>query len=165
MKFMFSLLLTSVGFVAFSQTSDKNVRVFDKFDQMESMLSTDSDTTYIINFWATWCKPCVKELPYFEELNSSDEFEKPLKVVLISLDDKKLVNRKVIPLLTKKNIQSEVWLLDDTRYNEWIDKVSADWSGAIPATLLFDKNKRQFEEADFSSYSELQNFISKFLEG
>jgi thiol-disulfide isomerase/thioredoxin len=132
---------------------------------MESKLITESDTTYVINFWATWCKPCVAELPYFEELNASEDFDKPMKVILISLDDKKVLNRKVIPLLEKKNIRSEVWLLDDAKYNDWIDKVSTDWSGAIPATLIFNKNKRQFEEADFSTYSELKNIISQFLEG
>ena len=156
----------SISLVSFAQLpSMSKVQVFDKFDQMEDKLNTDSDTTYIINFWATWCKPCVKELPYFETLNSSDEFERPVKVVLVSLDDKKLLDKKVIPLLTKKNIQSEVWLLDDTKYNEWIDKVSAEWSGAIPATLIFNKSKRQFEESDFATYSELQNFIHQFIDG
>lgn len=147
------------------QSADKDVRIFDKFDQMEFKLKTNSDTTYVVNFWATWCKPCVKELPYFEELNATEKFDKPVKVVLISLDEKKFVDNKVIPLLVDKKIQSEAWLLDDPKYNDWIDKVSAEWSGAIPATLVFNKTKRQFEEADFSTYNELQNFISQFLEG
>ena len=54
-----------------------------KWDRMESILNPESDTTYVINFWATWCIPCVKELPYFDLLADTLESGK-LKVYLIS---------------------------------------------------------------------------------
>ena len=44
-----------------------------------------SGKVYLIDFWATWCKPCIKELPAFEELNARYQ-DKGLKVVLVSLD-------------------------------------------------------------------------------
>jgi len=37
----------------------------------------------VINFWATWCAPCVKEMPFFEKLNRDD---KNIKVILVSMD-------------------------------------------------------------------------------
>ena len=147
------------------QTTDfSEILVFDKFDEMSSRLNTNSDTTFVMNFWATWCVPCVKELPYFEDLNADKGFEKPVKVVLVSLDEKKHIDKKVVPLIDKKNVKSEVWLLDDPKYNEWIDKVSPEWSGALPGTLIFDKHKRQFEETSFISYTELKNIIDQFIE-
>jgi len=92
--------------------------------ELEQDLLTDisPDSTYVINFWATWCGPCIKELPYFEELNAmySDE---AFRQILVSLDDPKKIERKVIPFLTKNKIESEVVLLADGKANSWIDRV------------------------------------------
>ncbi len=165
MKILIGFIILFSGYqLSSAQESDFDIPVYDKFDDMSSLLNTNSDTTFVMNFWATWCKPCVKELPYFEQLNAEKEFNRPVKVVLVSLDDKKHIDRKVVPLLDRNNIKSEVWLLDDAKYNDWIDKVSTEWSGAIPATLIFDKDKRQFEETDFISYNELKNIIDNFIE-
>src|SRR5690606_6809447 len=44
-----------------------------------------NDSIYVINFWATWCKPCIKELPAFEKI-ASEYADKKVKVLLVSLD-------------------------------------------------------------------------------
>ena len=54
------------------------------FDQLESFLSSNTDKTLVVNFWATWCKPCIKELPYFEAIQS--KYKGDVRVVLVSLD-------------------------------------------------------------------------------
>ena len=101
-----------------------------------------NDTTYVINFWATWCKPCVKELPYFEKI-AWDYSDKNVKVLLVSLDFPDKIESQVIPFMEKNNIKSEVVLLDDPDANSWIPKVSPDWSGAIPATVIYKNEKRK----------------------
>jgi len=124
---------------------------------MESAILTDlsHDTTYVINFWATWCGPCVKELPYFEELNALYDGQ-PFKQILVSLDDPKKLESKVMPFLVKNNIQSKVVLLADGKANSWIDKVDPNWSGAIPITLILKGDKRKFYEQEFHSTFELE---------
>jgi thiol-disulfide isomerase/thioredoxin len=102
-----------------------------------------SQTTLIINFWATWCKPCIQELPVFDSLTL---LSKNYKVILVSLDFKEDKEKKVDSFLQKNKIISECILLDEINGNDYIDKISKEWSGAIPATLIVNKNKKVFIE-------------------
>lgn len=120
-----------------------------------------NDITYVLNFWATWCKPCVKELPYFEELNKNYK-DKNVQVVLVSLDFPKHVEKQVLPFIKKHDLQSEILLLDDPDANSWIPKVSEQWSGAIPATLFVKGNKQKFSEKSFT-YTELESELKTIL--
>jgi thiol-disulfide isomerase/thioredoxin len=134
-----------------------------KKNQLDRLLSpsAQNDTTYVINFWATWCKPCVKELPYFERVNREEGGNK-VKVVLVSLDFKRNLDTHLKSFLNKNKIASTVVLLDEPDYNSWINDVSPDWSGAIPATVFINgsKGKREFHEKEFT-YDELVNEINK----
>lgn len=131
---------------------------FEQFSDFEPLLRQRNDTTYVVNFWATWCAPCVAEMPYFETLHERVQGEK-IKVVLVSLDFKKDVESKFIPFLQKRQLKPEVVLLLDGRYNDWIDRVSPEWSGAIPATYVYKGGKSQFYGEQFSSYEELEQLV------
>ena len=129
------------------------------FEQLENFLQADQEQTYVVNFWATWCKPCIKELPYFEDIQV--KYKGEIKVILVSLDFPSKLESQLIPFITDKKIQSQVILLDDPYENEWIPKVDSTWSGALPATLIFNSTKRKFFEQSFSQ-EELENEIMKF---
>lgn len=118
-----------------------------KITDLEKRINNNSDTTYIVNFWATWCVPCVKELPDFDSIGKSYRFEK-VKMLLISMDFKEDLESKVIPFYTKKKLSSEVYVLDEVNGNYFIPKISDKWTGAIPATLILNarKNYREFYE-------------------
>lgn len=145
-----------------SLSAQTEVKVYEKFDEFESRLSTESDTTFIVNFWATWCKPCVAELPYFLELEEDMKAEK-IKLILVSLDLKRQIESKLIPFIQEKKISTEVVLLNDGKVNDWIDRVSPDWEGSIPATLIFNKSYSEFYEHEFESKEELVNIINPFI--
>lgn len=119
-------------------------------DDLESRLDNGSDTTYVVNFWATWCGPCVKELPYFEALEKANHGKK-FKVLLVSLDFVNQLESKVVPFLERKKLISEVVLMDEDRPNKWIPRVSEKWTGALPATLFVNTQKktRHFHEGSF----------------
>ena len=131
------------------------------YEQLSSFLTPDETTTYVINFWATWCAPCVKELPAFERLHKKYT-SKQVKVVLVSLDFPNQVQTKLLPFIEKNQLQSEVVLLDDDEQDVWIPKISEQWSGAIPATLIFNSKKRKFYERSFE-YESLETEVNKFL--
>lgn len=132
-----------------------------KIDQIQNMLSKNNDTLYVLNFWATWCAPCVEELPHFEQINK--EFSaKKVKVILVSMDFKGKLESKLIPFVSKNKIKSTVVLLDEPDYNAWIDKIDPAWSGAIPATILSKPSKgiKEFYEKQFD-YPTLKSLIEK----
>ena len=102
------------------------------FDQLEERWSTQSDTLFVVNYWATWCGPCVEELPAFISVNDQLK-DGPFKMLLVSLDFPKMIEKRVIPFIEKKGITPEVVLLDDNP-NVWINRVSKEWDGDIPVT-------------------------------
>lgn len=131
------------------------------FNEFEPWLYKETDSVYVINFWATWCAPCVKEIPAFEELNAKYSSNK-VKVLLVSLDFPNQVESRVLPFMDRMNIQSQVILLDDPYSNRWIGKVSEEWSGAIPATVIYSSGFRGFYEREFT-FEELEEIIKPLI--
>ena len=140
-----------------SDNENSKIEIYD-FIGLEPLLTAEDDRTYVINFWATWCKPCIEELPYFEDLQAEN---KDIKVILISLDFPDKLESQLKPFIVEKKLKSQVVLLDDPYENEWIPKIDSTWSGAIPATLIFNKSKRIFYERSFTKIS-LMEEIEKF---
>ncbi|MBA9079633.1 MULTISPECIES: TlpA family protein disulfide reductase [Rufibacter] len=134
-----------------------------KLPHLQRYLTSPADTTYIINFWATWCKPCVEELPHFEALQK-EYAQKPVKVILVSLDFAKDLEKKVIPFVNRNKLQSTVFVLDEPDQNAWIPLVDPSWSGAIPATLLLNGARKQrfFVEKPLSPAQLKELLTSKF---
>ena len=117
-----------------------------KYNDLEEIIASKGDGIKVINFWATWCKPCIEELPAFETI-SEKYSQKDIKVYLVSMDFVTEVER-VNKFVNKRKLKSEVLLLDEPDYNKWINKVNEKWSGAIPATLMIGskaKDNRFFE--------------------
>ncbi len=141
-------------------TLSENIPIH-SFKSFESLLHKKNDTTYIINFWATWCVPCVEELPYFEKINTQYK-DRKVKVILTSLDFPDKIDSKLIPFIKSHAIQSKIIVLDAPDQNKWIPKVNSDWSGAIPATLIYNKNKSSFYEQSFS-FSELEDLVQQHI--
>jgi thiol-disulfide isomerase/thioredoxin len=133
------------------------------YSELKPLLEKKDDKIYVINFWATWCAPCVKELPAFEKLNKQYA-SKNVEVLLVSLDFPKQIEKKLIPFIARKNIQSQVILLDDMNEDVWIKAIDSSWSGAIPATIIYNKNMRNFYEKSFdyeTLEAELQTFLNQ----
>lgn len=162
-----SLLVFIVGFVCLScqeHSSSKLVAqplriieseafelpVYD-FEHFQPLLKVQEEGVIrIVNFWATWCKPCVKELPAFEKLYAKYK-DKKIEIILVSLDFPDQVESRLIPFIEKKDFKMPVIFLDDPYTNEWIPKVSPEWSGAIPATVIITTDSYTFYERSFNS--------------
>lgn len=143
------------------ELANDGLKIFN-FNELQAYLGAkDANKTYVINFWATWCAPCVKELPYFEQLQANYA-KKGVEVILVSLDFPKQVDSKLKPFIEKHDLKSEVILLDDVDSNTWIPKVNEDWSGAIPATLIYNKKNRAFYGRTFT-YEELETELKPFI--
>ncbi|WP_017495644.1 TlpA family protein disulfide reductase [Flavobacterium sp. WG21] len=126
----------------------QNVKLLN-IDQLNERIKNGKDSTYVVNFWATWCAPCIKELPHFEKLKTDHQSDK-LAVLLVSVDFKSKLNSAVVPFVKRKNLKNEVFLLNESNPQEYIDRIDKDWSGSIPATLFIKEDKRKFIESEFT---------------
>lgn len=137
-----------------------SVPVFD-YQGLKPIFDHYNDTLYIFNFWATWCQPCVKELPFFN-MADSVYADRPVRIILISLDFSENVESSLIPFIIENEIKAEVVVLDDMDANAWIPLVDPAWEGVIPATLFKMRNARKFQVGSFT-YEELSSEIDDFL--
>ena len=156
-KFLFLSLL--ILFMGCTQPKEQ-VEVI-KIEGLKSLLKEENHEIHIINFWATWCKPCVKEMPQFIAL--AQKYPEA-DISLVSLDFVEELDARVIPFLEKKDIRLRTLLIDEMDYNLWIDLVDPSWSGAIPATLIIEPatGKRIFLEKEFEN-GELEEDFQKFI--
>ncbi|HRV86024.1 MAG TPA: TlpA disulfide reductase family protein [Saprospiraceae bacterium] len=132
------------------------------FTGLQKRLGVGKDTTFILNFWATWCHPCIEELPYFEALYPQFQ-DTPVKIVLISLDFPEQAAEKLPAFIQKHRLQNQVWFLDDPNPNSWVNTVESEWSGSIPATWVWKAGKRAFKEGSFANLEELKSFIQPYI--
>lgn len=159
---MKKLLLFSLMLGAAFQLAAQDIPYI-KADQLTRWKNAENDTVYVLNFWATWCAPCVAELPEFEKLNRKF-VGRNVKVILVSTDFRRDVDKKVKPFVKRKKLQSQVVFINETNANDWINLVSTDWTGSIPATLVVNKKRsyeRFFEKQ--LSYKELEKAVLKGL--
>lgn len=167
-KLRFIGLLLVFGISA-AQNLPEPIQVFEKdgikvksydFQALKPMLEFRDDVTYVVNFWATWCAPCVAELPHFEKLASEVDGNK-VKFIFVSLDMKKQVETALISFLKRRGFKQAVVHLSDPDANAWIAQVDPMWSGAIPATLIYRQGQRKFYEQTFT-YESLKKEVSSF---
>ena len=130
------------------------------FTGIAPYLELKGSKTYVVNFWATWCAPCVKELPHFETLQ--ENYSDSVEVILVSLDFPHQYETKLKPFIQKHQLKSKVVVLDDPDMNSWIPKVDTQWDGAIPVTLIYNASKRLFYSRTFT-YKELESELKTFF--
>lgn len=128
--------------------------------ELQAEIYTDEDVTYVVNFWATWCAPCVKELPYFEALNEKYKEDDKVKVVLVSLD---FTLDRLVQYAEKNKLKSDVVFFTEKKPNQWIPTFSEEWTGSIPATIILNGHKgvNDFYEQSFESIKEIEDLLPK----
>jgi thiol-disulfide isomerase/thioredoxin len=174
MKSLFVALLSLISFTSFSQSTEKKtagaaphhkyILKVVNFDELQTILKKNDNKLYVVNFWATWCKPCVAELPGFMAVNKSYRFNPQFKMILVNMDNAIEIDSRVKPFLAKNNIEADVYILDDNkRMNEWIPAVDKNWSGAIPATVIYRNGKKLvFKESELTR-KQLVQLIKNYL--
>ncbi len=135
---------------------------YSSFTDLQTTLLNDKENVIVLNFWATWCKPCVAELPDFEKINA-DFKDKGVKVVLANLDFHSQTPTVVPEFILKRNIQSSVVHITDQDPNDYINKADVSWSGAIPATVIYFKAEKIWFFEGQIDYETLKSIISKYI--
>ncbi len=144
-------------------TQQQALKIVD-FEELKTIINKKDDKLYLVNFWATWCKPCVAELPGFMEVNKIYRNNPHFKMILVSMDMAKELNAGVKTFIKKNDITPDVYLLDDNkRMNEWIPTIDTNWSGAIPATVFYRNGKKLEFIENVIEKEELVKLINRHL--
>src|SRR5688572_13176647 len=114
-----------------------------KITDVEQLMNK-SDSIVVINFWATFCKPCIEEIPYLQSISNKYKEEK-VKLLLVSLDLAAFYPKRIEAFAKKNNFTSQVVWLDETNADYFCPKIDSSWSGVIPATLIIN-NKAGYKK-------------------
>lgn len=171
MKYLFITLFTLFTFFSCKQEvtmaepikrldeGDLDLAVYDE-DGFQSFLHQKDDKVYVINFWATWCLPCLKEMPFFEQIQK--ENPEDVEVILVSLNNANEFESMLVPFVKRKNLVSKVIAVEPKSSVALYDSVDKTWKdGGIPATLVYNKHKRYFIKGE-TTYNELNKLVQEF---
>ena len=105
-------------------------------DILTAVAKHKGEKAVLVNYWATWCGPCVEEFPMVVEL--SKEYADEAVVLFVSADwlDKK---KRAMEFLKKQGVKG-LSFIKNQKDNEFIDGIHKDWSGALPFTIVYGKN-------------------------
>lgn len=159
---VFGLTIALLTWVGGSGLQAQDIPQMD-LKEVKERIYQKNDTTYIVNFWATWCTPCVAEMPYFENFREKYADEK-VQVILVSLDFDRMYESRLIPFVKERELKSEViHFTTDITPNDWIPQFSDKWSGSIPATLVLNgaNGVNDFYEQSFHSTKEIEGIYKK----
>jgi thiol-disulfide isomerase/thioredoxin len=146
-KISLSILICLIGLVAMAQDIPSW-----KITDIEKQVSTKSGDILVINFWATFCKPCVAEIPSFIKI--TDQYkDKGVKLQLVSLDLPSYYPAKIKSFAAKRRFNTNIAWLDETNADYFCPKIDPSWSGSIPATLIVNTKTQQrfFYEGEMSA--------------
>ncbi len=161
MRICYALPLLALLWMVPNALKSQVFKIYENFSELEERLAQSKNHLVVVNFWATFCRPCVEELPYFNTLH--EKYASPnFEILLVSLDFKSSLEKKFVPFLREKNLRPEVILLAE-RGDEWIRRLDPRWEGLIPVTLLVWDDHRTIHQGNFESYEELEQFIDSFF--
>lgn len=159
MKYVILLITLSILSCHIQPKAENDyIEIVNSYSQLQNRLESDTSKTWVVNFWATTCPPCIKEMPHFKDLQAQNDTNQ-LKVLLVSLDSPKSYDKRVVPFVQKHNIVPEVMHLTDDNFSAWTDKVDPSWFGALPATLILKGKKRHFKFGMYESKEELDEAV------
>lgn len=145
------------------QTVLKGVREYVDFSALEPMFHKSNDSTYVINFWATTCPPCLKELPWFQQLGMEHQ-DKKLEMLFINIDGKRHMEDRLFPFIESRNINLPIVALTDPNANIWTEAVNPNWYGALPYTIIYNQKERKYYFGAFDNYDHLKKEVLYFLD-
>ena len=149
---MIKKLLILIVAATFSIAAQSQVIHKWKITDVVNYFKKNNDTVYIVNFWATFCKPCIAEIPDFIRLVKKYEGQK-VKLLLVSVDLPGYYPAKIAAFAKKNNYNTNIVWLNETNADIFCPAIDKKWSGAIPATIIVNNKTgyRKFVEGEMNA--------------
>jgi thiol-disulfide isomerase/thioredoxin len=145
-----------------SGTDSVPVRIIESYSDLVSYVAQyqQSGQAVVVNFWASYCIPCLEELKYFDSIQAKYASSN-VKVIFVNLDFPQHLQSRVMPVIKREHLNAEVVLLSDQDGDNWIPEVCPDWGGALPFTKVLSQNNSQtlYHQGKFATDKELESFI------
>lgn len=119
-----------------------------------------ADHPLIINMWATWCAPCVEEIPWFNKI-LKHQADTSIELILVSLDFEDKYETAIAKFLEKNPTNATLYWLDETKADYFCPLLDKNWSGNIPVTLFLN-NKTGYRS--FFDDQVKENFLVQAIE-
>lgn len=135
-----------------------------KITEIDSLIR-HSSKPLVVNFWSTTCKPCIQEIPYFQEYVRKFEADS-VQLILVSLDMKANYPHKIRSFADARNFRAPILWLDETNADYFCPVIDSSWSGVIPATLFINHKTgfRYFQEEKIKP-EKLEEILRKLVGG
>lgn len=164
LNFMFmKKVLIAVTFLTFCFTANSQQIAKWKITDVEKYMVAKNGDVLVINFWATFCKPCVAEIPSFIKITDKYKNER-VKLLLVSLDLPSYYPAKIASFAKKHQYKTNIVWLNETDADYFCPKADTSWSGSIPATLMINTKTgyRRFFEGEMS-VSQFEEALKKVI--
>ncbi len=164
---MILVLISGLAFFAEPDFSDKEkldgtgVQLLDR-EGLQKIISTRNGKPLLLNFWATWCIPCREEFPDLVKFYS--DYKDKVDVIAISVDYPKEIETKIKPFLTEMNPAFITYVYSERDQEALINMINKDWSGSLPATVVYNFEGKQtlFNDGKMS-YEEFRNSVTNHI--
>lgn len=145
-----------------SASRQNSIKVLDK-NSLNEIIKNRKGKILFINVWATWCVPCVEEFPDIVKLYDNYK-TKDVQFFSLSVDLESDKDSLVIPFLKKQKAYFPVFIAAEKNSEDIINLLNKDWSGAVPATIIYDKTgKQQSFLLGKQDYETLKNSIDSVI--
>lgn len=132
------------------------------FEQLQKKIKANTGKITVVNFWASWCTPCKEEMPYLVKLKNT--YHDKLELLLVAIDDVEIVDSTIRPLLQTTGVDFLSYIKEEGDDESFINSVNPEWSGALPATFIYDANGKQVEFLTGErTFEQFETKVKKFL--
>jgi len=145
MKFLILSLLALTLFINCApESGQKHQNLISKIDdtEFEKLIQQRNEKILFLNVWATWCAPCKEEFPDLIKLAES-YLQSDVEIVGLNVDYPDEIETKIKPFLRQFDLNFKIYVQDFRNEGDFINRLNADWNGALPATFIFDRQGMQ----------------------
>lgn len=115
-----------------------------EYDEFKDLMANEKGKVVLVNLWATWCKPCVHEMPMLEKLHQNYK-GKGLKVMALSIDEVAKADSLVVPFWEEMNFSMDNYLIAHQDPGAFVNKIDPLWLGLLPTSFIFNTDGEKIE--------------------